>query len=163
MTISHIGNRAMSLYISAGELQALNLTPTQIGRTEAERLLEIALKENHLTGWEVAEFEVYPGRDAVLLFARRRSGQPRHFWFSDFEALIQAVHLCPDALPSALSRYQKGYLLTIYPFEGDHPPAPLHEFGQEMGNSVYLSAHLAEQGAVLLPSGALASLRMHFA
>ena len=163
MTVSHIGNRAMSLYITEGELKALNLAPAQIGRDEALSLLAIALNENRLDGWEAAELEIYPGRDAVLLFARRKSGRPRHFWFSDFEYLVRAAHLCPDALPSVLCSVKGGYLLTVYPFEGDNPPAPLYEFGREFGQETYLIAHLLEQGAALMPSGALAHLQTHFA
>ena len=162
MTVSHIGNRAMSLYITDQELKALDLAPRKIGRKDALRLLAMALKESRLDGWEAAELEVFPGRDAVLLFARRKSGLPRHFRFSDFESLLAAAHLCPDALPSILCKHGDGYLLTVYPFEGDRPPAPLYEFGRELGQSVYLPAHLTEQGAVLIPAAALANLRMHF-
>ncbi|MCL2589090.1 MAG: hypothetical protein FWD84_06745, partial [Oscillospiraceae bacterium] len=83
-------------------------------------------------------------------------------FFDDFEQLITAASLCPDELPSALSKVTGGYILTVYPFEGDQPPAVLAEYGAELGGSAYLPAHLFEQGAALLPSGALAALRAHF-
>ena len=162
MTIQHIGARAMSLYISKHELSERNLVPDNIDHDEALRLLRFALTEKHLDGWEAAELEVYPGRDSVLLFARRRSGLPRHYFFSDFEALVTAAHLCLDVLPSCLSRVSKGYILTVYPFEGEQPPAALLEFGVSLGNSTYLAAHLSEQEKVLLPTSALACIQEHF-
>ena len=162
MTIQHIGTRAISLYIPEQELRALALSPAAIGQREALALLTKALAENHLPGWEAAELEIYTGKSAVLLFARRKSGSPRHFYFSDFEELITAAHLCPETLPSILCRAEGGYLLTVYPFEGERPPSVLCEYGQEFGGSPYLSFHLMEQGDVLLPSGALALLRGHF-
>jgi len=162
MTIQRIGTGAITLYIPEHELRDLNLSPAEIGQSEALELLALALKEDRLTGWEAAELEVYAGKCAVLLFARRKSGSPRHFFFDDFEALITASHLCPEALPSILCQAKGGYLLTIYPFEGDLPPAALCEYGEAFGNSVYLSAHLIEQGAALLPTGALGCLREHF-
>jgi len=162
MTIQHIGTRAMSVYINERELTAWGLEPARIGRDEALRLLSFALTEKRLGAWEAAELEIFSGHDAVLLFVRRKSGLPRHFWFSDFETLLHAVHACPDALPSALSTVEDGYLLTVYPFEGDNPPAAFYEYGHELGQSSYLSVHLEEQGASLLPSSAMAHLRFHF-
>ena len=162
MTIQHIGTRALTLYIPEQELIAFNLQPASIGRKEAIKLLSIALEAKHIGSWEAAELEVYTGKSAVLLFARRKSGAPRHFYFQDFEALVTVASLCPDALPSSLYRVADGYLLTVYPFEGDHPPAVLSEYGEERGTSNHLPAHLSEQGAALLPSGALASLRAYF-
>jgi hypothetical protein len=163
MIIQHIGTRAISLYIPEQELRDLDICPAAIGRAEALELLSRALAEKHLVGWEAAELEIYPGKNAVLLFARRKSGSPRHFLFRDFEDLLTAAHLCPDVLPSLLCRIKAGYLLTVYPFEGDLPPAVLCEYGEALGSSAYLPAHLLEQGAALLPTGALACLRTHFA
>jgi len=162
MIVSHIGNRAMSLYITEPELRARNLTVERLGRDEALDLLKTALHENRLDGWEAAELALFSGREGVLLFARRKSGLPRHFFFSDFELLLHAVHSASDTLPSVLSRTSGGYVLTVYPFEGDQPPAVLYEFGRDLGQCTYLEAHLAEQGDVLIPSAAMGSLRMHF-
>ena len=92
MIVSHIGNRAMSLYITAPELYARNLSPESLNRADALDLLALALTESRLDGWEAAELELFPGREGVLLFARRKSGLPRHFQFFDFELLLQA---CP--------------------------------------------------------------------
>lgn len=163
MIVSHIGNRALSLYITAPELRVRNLTPESLNRTTALVLLKSVLAESRLDGWDAAELALFSGREGVLLFARRKSGLPRHFYFSDFESLLQAVHSAPDALPSSLFRAPKGYLLTIYPFEGDLPPAVFYEFGRERGQSTYLEAHLAEQDEVLIPDSAMLCLRMHFA
>jgi len=163
MTIQHIGTRALTLYIPEHELVDLALNPAAIGRAEALELLALALEKKHLTGWETAELEVYTGTHAVLLFARRKSGSPRHFYFADFEQLVTGAHLCSDALPSILCRWGRGYVLTVYPFAGDRPPAVLSEYGADLGSSVYLAAHLIEQGAALLPTGALACLRNYFA
>ena len=163
MTIQHIGTRALALYIPEQELAAMNLHPAAIGKAEAMELLALALEEKQMARWEAAELEVYTGGRAVLLFARRKSGSPRHFYFREFEELVTAANLCPDALPSVLCSVKGGYLLTVYPFEGDHPPSALTEYGEALGGGVYLTAHLLEQGAALLPTGALACLRAHFA
>jgi len=162
MTIQRIGTRAITLYIPEHELLDLALNPAAIGRAEALELLALALEEHRLADWETAELEVYVGGRAVLLFARRKSGSPRHFYFTDFERLVTVSHLCPDALPSTLCRWKRGYLLTVYPFEGDRPPAVLSEYGAEMGSSAHLAAHLIEQGAALVSAGALLCLRVHF-
>ena len=162
MTIQHIGTRAITLYIPEKELRSLNLSPNAIGQAEAMELLALALEEKHLPGWEAAELEVYTGTDAILLFARRKSGSPRHVYFDDFETLITAAHLCPDVLPSILCRWRGGYILTVYPFEGDASPAVLSEYGQDLGGSACLATHLIEQGAALVSNGALACLRAHF-
>ena len=162
MIVSHIGNRAMSLYITAPELQARSLCPQSLSRSDALDLLALALTENRLDGWEAAELELFPGREGVLLFARRKSGLPRHFHFSDFELLLQAVQACPDALPSTLARIEEGYLLTVYPFEGELPPFALYEFGIALGQNAYLEAHLTEQGEVLIPNAAMSALCTHF-
>jgi len=163
MTINHIGTRAMSLYITKAELCTLRLTPDIIGREEAMGLLKLALRENRLDGWEAAELEVYPGKDSILLFARRKSGAPKHFFFASFETLLQAAHLAPDMLPSSLARTQGGYVLTVYPFEGEPPPAVLYEYGETTAGAACLPAHWAEQGQMLIAGSAIACLRMHFA
>ena len=162
MTIQHIGSRAMSLYITESELMELDLKPEEIGLEEAKWLLARALEDGRLSGWEAAELTIYPGVDSVLLFARRRSGLPFHFFFSDFETLVALSHLCPDTLPSSLSRVRGGYVLTLYPFEGETPPAVVYEFSQEIGTAPYLVPHMKEQNALLLPVSALAYLRTHF-
>ena len=163
MTISQIGSRAMSLYITESELRELNLMPAEIGLKEAKWLLARALEDKREGSWEAAELTVYPGVDSVLLFARRRASAPCHFLFSDFEALITVSHLCPETLPSSLSAVPAGYVLTVYPFEGEMPPAVLYEFSRELGHAPYLASHLREQGASLLEGSALAYLRAHFA
>lgn len=162
MIIEHIGTRALSLYISGNDLQQWGLRPEQIGREEATRLLVSALDARQLSDWEIAELEVYPGRDSALLFARRRADAPCLFFFADFESLVRAAHLCPDALPSALCRIPEGYLLTIYPFEGDAPPVILHEFGIKLDYTPYLTPHLTEQNCTLIPFAALAHLKEAF-
>ena len=163
MIVSHIGNRALSLYITEAELQAHRLTPEQVDRTAALAFLQAALQEKRLDDWDAAELALFPGRSGLLLFARRKSGLPHHFFFSDFETLLCAVICVSDVLPSALSRVPAGYLLTVYPFEGELPPAVFYEFGDDLGSCAYLEAHLAEQEHVLLPDTAIARLRMHFA
>ena len=162
MTIQHIGDGAVALYINKSELQAFDLTPEKIGLAEAKLLLARALTGTRLTGWETAELTVFPGIDSVLLFARKEGSSPRHFFFSDFEALVTAAHFCPESLPSGLSRIPGGYVLTVYPFVGETPPAVLYEFSEELGNVPYLLPHLGEQGAALLPISALSYLRTHF-
>jgi len=162
MTINHIGTRAMSLYITKAELRTYHLTPDTIGREDAMSLLKLALKETHLDRWEAAELEVYPGKDSVLLFARRKSGVPQHFFFAAFETLVQAAHLAPDLLPSSLARTEGGYVLTVYPYEGDRPPAVFYEYGEPITGAPCLPSHWMEQGQMLIATSALACLRLNF-
>ena len=163
MIIQHIGTRALSLYISTDELLQLGLDPDALGQQEAEIILARALDEKRLDGWRAAELEVYPGREATLLFARRKAELPQHFLFSDFETLITAAHLCPDALPSHLFRVPGGFILSVYPFAGDNPPAVFFEFGKDLGHAPYLSTHLTEQQYILIASSAIAQLCTQFA
>jgi len=163
MTINHIGISAMSLHVTESELKTLSLSPEKIGKDEALSLLRLALTEKRLDDWEVAELEVYPGRDSVLVFARRRSGSPKHFLFRDFEALVQAAHLASDLLPSCLARTDDGYVLTVYPFEGDRPPAVLYEYGDAFAGTAYLTAHWKEQQQLLIEAEAISCLQAHFA
>lgn len=163
MTINHIGTRAMSLYITETELRTYDLTPDTIGREDAMGLLKLALTETRLDRWEAAELEVYPGKDSVLLFARRKSGVPKHFLFPAFEVLVQVSHLVPDLLPSSLARTEAGYVLTIYPYEGDQPPAVFYEYGEPLPGASCLPAHWTEQGQMLIASSAIACLRGNFA
>jgi len=162
MTINHIGTRAMSLYITEAELRTYRLTPDTIGQEDAMRLLKLALMETQFNRWEAAELEVYPGKDSVLLFARRKSGVPKHFFFATFEPLVQAAHLAPELLPSSLARTEDGYVLTIYPYEGDRPPAVFYEYGEPLTGAPCLPAHWTEQGQMLITNSAIACLRGNF-
>ena len=163
MTISNIGATALSIHISEEELQSKNLNLATIGQVEALLLFNFALKEKRLEDWEFSEIELFPGRDSLLLFARRKSGTPKHFLFDDFETLLTASKLCETSLPSTLSRTETGYLLSIYPFEGDRAPAIFYEFANEVQGAAHLSDHFAEQGRVLIAKNALQMLQTHFA
>ena len=162
MIISHIGNRAVSLYITEAELKEKNLTIETINQDQVQALLNLALQESRLDGWEAAELEVFPGKDALLLFARRKSGKARHVLFANFESLVTAAHLCADELPSALSQTPAGYILTVYPFEGDVLPAVFDEYGTEIPGCNYLAEHYAEQGDTICNSRALRMIKSYF-
>lgn len=161
MIVQNIGTRALSMYIDSDELSDLGLSPEKIGQHEANQLLRKALNEKSLKEWKAAEMEVYPGKDSILLFVRRKSTKPCYFSFSDFEALISACKLCKP-LPSSLIQIESKYLLTVYPFEGDNPPAILSEYGTQLDLSTCLAIHYEEQGQYIFMEKAIALIQKYF-
>lgn len=162
MIIQNIGNRALSLYIDEQELGTLGLSPLSVGLREARIILDRALEDKALDNWQTAEMEVYPGKDSLLLFARRKSERPYHFRFYNSEPLIESALLCPAGLPSRLTLSPEGYILTVYPFEGDRPPSVLSEFGDSVEPEPALLAHFSEQGGEIIPFDAIGTLKEYF-
>jgi len=160
MIIQAIGTDALSMYIDEQELHNLGLDPRAVGMQEAESLFRRALAENAMPQWEAAAMEVFPGKDSLLLFARRKAKKPAHFLFQDAEHLIEACRQCPELLPSSLSAAPSGYILTVYPFAGEQPPAVLYEYGDAADG--YLILHLREQGGDILKENAIGTLRTYF-
>jgi len=161
MIIQNIGTRALSMYIDSKELDEMGLRPDEIGQQEAGQLLKKALDDSSLKQWKAAEMEVYPGKDSILLFVRRKSTKPFHFVFNDFEALISASEFCQE-LPSSLIDLNGKYLLTVFPLEGDSPPAALSEFGNSVDVSPCLSIHYEEQGKYIFSQQAISEIRRLF-
>ena len=162
MIIQNIGGRALSLYIDQPELDTLGLSPESVGCQEAHKILSRALTDRAIKNWEAAEMEVFPGRDSVLLFARRKSEKPWYFRFEDSECMICAALLCPSGIPSALTASPDGYILTVYPLEGDKPPSVLSEYGDLLHIEPELSLHYAEQGGNIIRHYALDTLKQYF-
>jgi len=163
MIIQNIGARALSMYIGSDELNELGLTPDGVGRQEATQLLKEALDENAMGQWDAAELELYPGKDSLLLFVRRKSATPYYFIFDSIDAVISACLLCPARMPSSLAHMGKEYLLTVYPFEGDAPPPILYEFGENRSMSLCHFLHFTEQGTFIMKEKAIETFQKHFA
>lgn len=162
MIIQNIGTRALSMYIGSDELNELGLTPDGVGQQEATQLLKEALNDNSLGQWEAAELEVYPGKDSLLLFVRRKAATPYYYIFENIDAVISACLLCPEGLPSSLAVMGDEYLLTIYPFEGDTPPSILSEFGEVRSMSQCYALHCGEQGEMIVREGAIETFKKYF-
>lgn len=160
MIIQAIGTSALSMYIDEEDLSKLGLDPRAVGKREAESLLRTALTENALPQWEAAALEVFPGKDSLLVFVRRKADKPCYFLFQDAQALIDACLQCPEALQSSLTAAPSGYILTIYPFAGESAPAVLSEYGDQADG--YLILHLIEQNGELLKQNAIGTLQKYF-
>jgi len=149
------------MYIGSEELCELGFSPNDIGQQEANQLLKKALDDNSLKQWAAAEMEVYPGKDSLLLFVRRKSTKPFYFIFSDIEPLISACQTC-QPLPSSLGYIDNKYLLTVFPLEGDNPPAIFSEFGNEIQLSMCQAIHYEEQGEFILSQQAIGEIKKYF-
>lgn len=161
MIVQNIGTRALSMYIDKKELIEMGLCPDEIGQQEANQLLKKALDDESIGQWKTAEMEVYPGKDSILLFVRRKSTKPYYFIFPNFELLVSACQLC-KSLPSTLSCVDGRYLLTIYPLEGDNPPTILSEFGSQAEISQGLAFHYDEQGEYIFTEKAISEIQKLF-
>ncbi|MGL5513947.1 MAG: hypothetical protein ACRDBM_12025 [Sporomusa sp.] len=164
MIIQNIGTRAISMYIDSDELSELGLSPDSIGQQEASELLKKALDDRAIKQWDAAEMEVYPGKDSLLLFVRRKSAKPYYYIFTDLECLITACSVCRP-MPSSLlccPEDEGSYLLTVFPLEGDNPPAILSEFASQVELSPYQAIHYDEQSEYILSHNAIAVIRQFF-
>lgn len=161
MIIQNIGTRALSMYIGSEELNELGFSPDDIGQQEANQLLKKALDDSSIKKWAAAEMEVYPGKDSLLLFVRRKSTKPFYFVFSDIEPLISACQMCKP-LPSSLNYIGNKYLLTVFPLEGDSPPAIFAEFGEQIQISICQAIHYEEQGKFILSQQAIGKIKEYF-
>lgn len=161
MIVQNIGTRAISMYIDKKELIEMGLHPDEIGQQEANQLLKRALDDGSISQWKTAEMEVYPGKDSILLFVRRKSLKPFYFVFPNFEALVSACQMC-RSMPSSVNSVDGKYLLTIYPMEGDDPPAILSEFGSQIEISQCLAFHYEEQGEYIFAEQAISKIQKYF-
>jgi hypothetical protein len=163
MEIQQIGNGKLVIYIKGEDLKNLPASPHDITTTEAANILKLALGNTYDDSWESVYFELFPGKDSLLLFALQHSGSPSYFSFGSIEPLISAANACPSGLISYLTYINEAYILIVYPWNGDYPPKILFEYGEELSRPTHFALHLSEHSKVLAGPTALDELRTAFA
>ncbi|MEL4106629.1 hypothetical protein AAFA46_07305 [Oscillospiraceae bacterium WX1] len=162
MEIQTIGNGKVVIYLNGDEIKKLPAAPGDITPTEAADILRRALGATYDESWESVYFELFPGRDSLLLFALRHANCPFYFTFSGIEPLISAAKSSPPGLISYLTNLDDTYVLVVYPWSGDYPPFALFEYGQALSRPALFALHLSEHSKVLAGPAALDDLRAIF-
>ena len=162
MDIQPIGNDKLVIYINSEELKLLPAHPTDMTKTEAADILRLALGATYDKSWDSVYFEMFPGRDSLLLFALQHSGSPSYYVFTGIEPLISAAASCPAGLISYLTVVGEFYILIVYPLSGHNPPRVLSEYGEELERPPHFALHLSEHSAVIAGPAALDELRKAF-
>lgn len=163
MEIQQIGDGKLVIYIKGEDLKNLPASPYDITTDEAADILRAALGSTYDESWDSVYFELFPGRDSLLLFALQHSGSPSYFTFGGIEPLLAAARVCPSGLISYLTYTGDTYILVVYPWNGEYPPKVLFEYGEESPRSAHYALHLSEHGKVLAGPTALDELRAAFA
>jgi hypothetical protein len=162
MEIQLIGTGKLVIYLKGEEIKTLPAPPYEITTTEASEILRLALGSTYDQSWESAYFELFPGRDSLLLFALRHSGSPSFFTFNSIEPLISAAKACQAGLITYLTYINDTYILIVYPWNGECPPHVLFEYGDELDRPALFSLHLSEHSKVICGPTALDELRTAF-
>lgn len=162
MEIQQIGNGKLVIYLKGEELKNLPASPQDITTNEAADILRLALGTTYDQSWESVYFELIPGKDSLLLFALQHSGNPSFFSFAGIEPLISAAQACPPGLISYLTYIGETYILIVYPWNGEHYPRVLSEYGEELIRPAHFSLHLSEHSKVIAGPTALDELRAAF-
>ncbi len=162
MEIQLIGSGKLVIYLKGEELKSLPATPHDITTNEAADILRLALGSTYDQSWESVYFELFPGKDSLLLFALQHSGTPTFFTFGGIEPLIGAARACPPGLISYLTYIEETYILIVYPWNGESPPGVLSEYGEELSRPAHFSLHLSEHSKVLSGPTALDELKAAF-
>ena len=162
MEVQLIGNGKLVIYIKGDELKELPASPHEITTNEAANILRLALGATYDQSWESVYFELFPGRDSLLLFALQHSGNPSYFTFKSIEPLISAAKACPPGLISYLTYIDDNYILIVYPWNGEYPPNALSEYGEELSRPAHYALHLSEHSNVIAGPTALDELKAAF-
>lgn len=163
MDVQQIGNGKLVIYIKGEELKQLPTSPQNITTDEAADILRLALGSTYDDSWESVYFELFPGRDSLLLFALQHSGSPSYFTFGGIEPLISAAKACPSGLISYLTCMGDTYILIVYPWNGGGPPHVLFEYGEALDRPTHFALHLSEHSRVIAGPTALDELKTVFA
>jgi hypothetical protein len=163
MEIQQIGDGKLVIYIKGEELKKLPASPYEITTNEAADILRLALGSTYDDSWDSVYFELFPGKDSLLLFALQHSGSPSYFTFGSIEPLIAASRVCPSGLISYLTCTGETYTLIVYPWNGEYPPKVLFEYGEELNRPSHFALHLSEHSRVIAGPTALDELKAAFA
>ena len=163
MDVQPVGNDKLVIYLTSEELKLLPAPPSEMTTDEAAGILRLALGSTYDKSWDSVCFELYPGKDSLLLFALQHSGSPSYYVFSSIEPLISASGACPEGLISYLTYINDAYILIVYPLSGQYPPRVLSEYGEELLRPTQFALHLSEHANVIAGPAALDELRSAFA
>ena len=158
----------MSSVFVTNDLVALSLTDEEllsrspdgvITNVDARRIIRRELELAGFEPWPFVEIELFMGSDAMLIMAR--PARAVHcFAFESFEDLLSTALHGADC-DSCLVFYAGKYSLIVNVGQRELPPA-LFEFGEHIGASNHLSAHIIEHGEVIIAKNALGALRDKF-
>jgi hypothetical protein len=163
MDIQPIGKDKLVIYLNNEELKLLPAPPTDMTTVDAADILRLALGPTYDKNWESVYFELFPGKDSLLLFALQHSGSPSYYVFKNIEPLISAAAACPPGLVSYLTHIDDTYVLIVYPLSGQFPPKVLSEYGEELLRPTQYALHLSEHSNVIAGPTALDELWKAFA
>lgn len=152
MDIRYIGQSAVALYLNGEEIRERQMDLNSIDIKQAASLFDAE-------GWERAEFEVYAGKDSLLVIAWDRSSTPHCFAFGTFEEMVSAASECSENQNSKLIYYNNTYVLAVYPPKGEQPCPALSEFGEILGNTEGYLLHLEEHGEKVIAANAITMLK----
>jgi hypothetical protein len=162
MEIQLISDGRLMIYLTGEDVKKLPAAPSEITTTDAAEILRNALGPTYDTSWDSVCFELYPGRDSLLMFALQHSGIPSFFMFPDCEGLISAAQACPPGLISYLTYADENYILIVYPWNGERPPYVLFEYGTELIRPASYALHLSEHSNVIAGPNAMDMMRNAF-
>lgn len=146
------GQSAIAVFIEGPELRKHNIEADNINLKQAVNLLETA-------GWEVTEFEIFAGRDSVLLIAWEKPVAPHSFEFDNIEDLLLAALRCPQDYSSKLIHDGSCYILTVYSAKDELPCPALYEYGRPLELSEDYLLHIYEQYEPIILTGAVDKLK----
>lgn len=152
MDVRNIGQSAIAVFIEGSELRRHNIEADNIDLKQAVDLLETA-------GWEITEFEIFAGRDSVLLFAWEKPTLPHSFEFDNLEDMLLAALQCPPDYNSKLIYDGTCYILTVYTAKDESPCQALFEYGRPLELSEDYLLHIYEQHDPIISSGAVDKLK----
>lgn len=152
MDVRNIGQSAIAVFIEGTELREHNIEAENIDLKQAASLLETA-------GWEITEFEIFAGRDSVLLFAWEKPTIPHSFEFDNIEDMLLAALRCPQDYSSKLIHDGNCYILTVYTARDETPCPALFEYGWPLELSEDYLLHIYEQYEPIILSGAVDKLK----
>ncbi len=159
MEVQLIGEGKVVIYLKGDEIPA---SPDELTTAQASRILRSALGATYDKSWERVCIELYPGLDSMLLFALQHSDSPYYYAFTDIEPLISAAQASPSGIISYLTHLDDGYILIVYPMNGESPPYALWEYGTALSCPPSFSFFLSEHGKILAGPYALDRLRRAF-
>ena len=151
MNVQNIGQRSYLITVTASELGE---KAESFSQADAEKLLS---QLGH-GGGKNYRFDVYPGRDEIMIFVRAGEGSTQLWEFETLDDVMDAFEKPVSMCDSQLLKYGERYILALTPWEGDTVPAALCEFGRRLEVSPELAAHIREQSVIIIDSRAAESL-----
>jgi hypothetical protein len=109
-----------------------------------------------------AYFEVFPGEEGALIFARARSGGAVSMRFADIETLLAASEYLEEDTVSFLAKLSGEYVLVLYPWNRERLALALCDLADAAEVHPGYTRHLAEHGKMLLGPSAVSDLRRYF-